>query len=145
MITGIFNYPCPGLYSAIFFIYMQCQTSEEFSIKKRNVLLYALSVLYILSSATIVLDVTELTVSKIFIHHNSLFFTLLIFGQDWYPTTSLVPGFRLDYASQTIIGLCDFISQAILVRINSNHLLFIHLKFQRYTDAGSYGVVTSIS
>ena len=66
MIIGMVNYyPHPGFYSAIFFIYIQCHTSKEFSIK-RNISLYALSILYILSSATIALDITlPVTVSKI--------------------------------------------------------------------------------
>lgn len=52
-------------------MYIQYQASKELGIDKRNVLLYALSVLYILSTATVALDLTHLAiVGKICTHHN---------------------------------------------------------------------------
>ena len=63
---------CPGLYSAVFFIYMQCHASKKLDTKKRNIFLYALCILYMLSTATIALDVTRhvISVSTTCIHHN---------------------------------------------------------------------------
>ena len=73
VITGMINYSCPGLYSAIFFIYMQYHISKELSIERRNIIFYTLGVLYTLSSAIIVLDVAHhVIVSKTCIHHNNI-------------------------------------------------------------------------
>ena len=75
VIIGMINHSYPGLYSAIFFIYMQYHILKERSIEKRTIFLYALGVLYTLSSAIIVLDVTDhvlKAVSKICIHHNNI-------------------------------------------------------------------------
>ena len=66
-------YSHPGFYSAVFFIYIQYHISKELNIEKRNIFLYVLCILHILSSATIVLDVTRhVIVSKTRIHHNKL-------------------------------------------------------------------------
>ena len=58
---------------------MQYHISKELSIEKRNIVLYALCVLYLLSSATISLDiasqlsqVTGKSVSEICVHHNNV-------------------------------------------------------------------------
>ena len=68
----IINYSCLGLYSAVFVIYMQCHASKKLDINKRNILLYALCILYMLSTATIALDVTRcVIVSKTCIRHNN--------------------------------------------------------------------------
>src|SRR5882757_6074073 len=56
---------CPGLYSAIFFIYIQHQASKELGIDKRNVLLYALCILYILSVVTVALDATRVMLGAV--------------------------------------------------------------------------------
>ena len=72
VIIGMINYPCPGLYSAVFFIYMQYHVSKELGINKRNIILYALCILYMLSTVMVIFDVTRyVTVSKPCIHpHN---------------------------------------------------------------------------
>ena len=57
--AGMVNYACLGLYSALFCMYMQYHASKELEIDKKNILLYALCILYILSTATVVLDVTR--------------------------------------------------------------------------------------
>jgi hypothetical protein len=53
------DYSCPGLYSAIFFMYIQYHASKELGIQvdKRNVFLYLLCFLYLLSTATIILQI----------------------------------------------------------------------------------------
>ncbi|KAF8814576.1 hypothetical protein BYT27DRAFT_7206018, partial [Phlegmacium glaucopus] len=56
-----------GLYSAIFFIYIQHQTSKEGIDKTRNILFYPLSILYILSTATFVLDMTFILIYRCWI------------------------------------------------------------------------------
>ena len=69
------DYSCPGLYSAIFFMYIHHQASKELGIDKRNIILYALCILYALSSATIVIDTTRFIlsiVSKICIDYDNL-------------------------------------------------------------------------
>ena len=72
VIIGMINYSCPGLYSAVFIVYMQYHASKKLGIDKRNIFVYALCILYMLSTATIVLDVTRhVTVSKTCIHHNN--------------------------------------------------------------------------
>ena len=81
MIIHMIHYSCPGLYSAVFVIYMQCHASKKLDINKRNFFLYALSVLYMLSTAMLALDVTRyVIVSKTCIHHNnfSLYTTIWV-------------------------------------------------------------------
>jgi len=81
-----YDHSCPGLYSAIFFIYIQYQASKELGIDKRNVLLYALCILYILSVVTVALDATRVmlgAVSKSCIrvdHYNNFSIDVSIFG-----------------------------------------------------------------
>jgi len=87
-----------GLYSAIFCMYIQYHLSKEI---KNNVVIYALSILYILSTVIFGFDITSV-VAKATIPSD--------------PTES--PLFQLEepaYTSNTIIGLCDFISQGILI------------------------------
>ena len=72
VIIDMINYSCPGLYSAVFVIYMQYHASKELGINKRNIFVYALCILYMLSTAMIALDVTcHVVVSKTCIHHNN--------------------------------------------------------------------------
>src|ERR1700735_3102039 len=56
------HYPVPGLYSGIFALYLQYHGSQKGTNKTRNILLYTLSVLYILSVTTIVLHITEIVI-----------------------------------------------------------------------------------
>ena len=48
--------PIPGLYSGIFAIYLQHHQSTD---KAKNILFYALSVLYALSAATSIIDILQ--------------------------------------------------------------------------------------
>src|ERR1700735_5350564 len=50
------HYPIPGLYSGIFAMYLQHHGSQQSTDKAKNILFYALCVLYALSSATIIID-----------------------------------------------------------------------------------------
>ncbi|KAF8816972.1 hypothetical protein BYT27DRAFT_7205395 [Phlegmacium glaucopus] len=76
-----------GLYSAIFSIFIQHQTSKEGIDKTRHIFFYPISILYILSTGIFALDI-------IFI---------------------MVIQEKLLHAGWIMIGLCDFISQAILI------------------------------
>ena len=59
------DYMCPGIYSAIFGLYLRYRPSKELGIDKRNILLYALCTLYILSTALFLVDVTGFAVAKV--------------------------------------------------------------------------------
>ena len=48
------HFPIPGLYSGIFAMYLQHQQSTD---KAKNILFYALWVLYALSAATIIVEI----------------------------------------------------------------------------------------
>lgn len=94
-----------GLYFAIFSMYIIIQLDasdpKEGIHKTRNILLYPLCLLYILSTATFVLDITRVTSE--FSNPNPS------------SNSALVQALHLGYTSVTTIGLCDFISQAILI------------------------------
>jgi len=92
-----------GIYSAIFYMYIRHQASKELGIDKRNILLYPLCILYILSTVAVTLDVVWPLMSKKI-------------------STTLSPSepilFRLEVADCMLItvnALCDFISQGILI------------------------------
>jgi hypothetical protein len=50
--------------------------------------------------------------------------------------------FRLSVVQTIASGLCDFIAQCIIVRINNctYHSIYIHLNLQRSTAVGSCGI-----
>ena len=98
VIIGMINYSCPGLYSAVFIVYMQYHASKKLGIDKRNIFLYVLCILYMLSTATILLDVTRyVTVSKICIHRNKI---------SLYTTIWVGPPFNHTCSSRTPPLLC---------------------------------------
>ena len=99
----------------MFCMYIQFQASKRLGIDKRNIILYALSILYILSAATAVLDMTRFMVTEVsetYIYNRSKFsvYTSQVITSGTSPLL-----YRLIYASSIIEALCDFISQAILV------------------------------
>ena len=99
-------------------MYIQFQPSKGPGINKKNVVIYALGILYILSTVMLVLDVTGVVieVSKSFIHNNKFSVYTRQGTTPSDPKGSLWFRFEaLTYTSNTIIGLCDFISQGILV------------------------------
>lgn len=110
----------PGLYSGIFAKYLQHQASEN---KTKSFLFYALCTLYVLSLATVVLDITTFIngVSSNFVRNNNNLFMLSVV-QILITQNKVYPIYVI---SGAIIGSCDFISQCILVRINHDyHLLY---------------------
>ena len=96
-------------------MYIQFQASKRLGLDKRNTVLYALSILYILSTATAVLDMTRFVVTEVseFCIYNRSKFPVYT-GQVITSGTSPLL-YRLVYGSSIIDALCDFISQAILV------------------------------
>lgn len=144
------HFACPGLYSGMFCLYIQHQASKGLDVNKTNIVLYALSILYILSGATAVLDITRFVVtevSKTCIHNRNKFSVYTSLSQVFTSGTSPLL-FRLLYASSIIDALCDFISQAVLVctkPLSISISCCTHLHFPRSTDVGSYGVRTSVS
>lgn len=83
-----------GIYSAIFFMYLHCHAPNKDADKTRNtILFYALCVLYVLSLATIVGDISTFVIVEIFGLPDTVEF----------------------YISDAINGCCDFISQSILI------------------------------
>ena len=116
------DYSYLGLYSAIFCMYIQDHASlKELGIDKRNILFYAVCILYILSTASFILDTTgKITqVSKTCIYKNDFSVNTAQVLTSLSPSKSNV--FRsqvLDDTSTTASALCDFISQGILVGLN---------------------------
>ena len=69
-------------------MYIHYQASKELGIDKRNIILYALCILYVLSSATIVMDTTRFilsTVSKICIDYDNLSIHNIRRSSIWVP------------------------------------------------------------
>ena len=52
--------PIPGLYSGIFAMYLQHYRSQQSTNRAKNILFYALCVLYALSATIIIVDILEL-------------------------------------------------------------------------------------
>ena len=53
------HFPIPGLYSGIFAIYLQHCASQQSADRAKNILFYALWMLYALTTATIIIDIVE--------------------------------------------------------------------------------------
>jgi len=90
-----------GLYSAMICMYIQFQPSKGPGSNKKSIVIYALSILYILSTAMFVLDITSAVVEA------------TTPSDPKGPLLSRLEA--LSYKKNTIIGLCDFISQGILI------------------------------
>ena len=114
-------FPGPGLYSGIFAMYLQCPSNKS----RTAVILYAVCLLYVLSTVTFVTDLVALIleVSNRFICKDIIFLNSVV--QTRISTLSLRLQsdsqpmlFRLMITQTTASGCCDFISQCIIVRIN---------------------------
>ena len=123
-------------------MYIQFQPSKGPGINKKNVVIYALGILYILSTAMFALDITSIAiqVSRSCLHNNKL---SVYTGQATTPSDpkeSFLFRFEaLTYTSNTIIGLCDFISQGILVCINLYSILTFALFISIFEDLPMLG------
>ena len=111
-----------GLYSGLFTMYLQ---SPSINSMKTSITFYALSILYLLSAATLVSDLVALIieVSNTILSVRISFFLSVV--QSRIRTLSLQDQidsqfmlFRLSIIQSTASGCCDFLAQCILVRIN---------------------------
>ena len=137
-------FPGLGIYSGIFVLYLQCRSPES---RKANIVFYALSLQYILSTANVVVDLLNFTLS---VSNNSISknITFLSVMQFYLNLNTLPVQLQLDLDSmlfrttivQTVLNGCgDVISQSILVSTNPC-TSSIHLTLQRSTDVGLCGV-----
>ena len=70
------DYSCTGLYSAIFCMYIQHHVPKELGIQvdKKSVLLYLLCILYILSTAAVILHIVQFVIYDVSkLNHNNNF------------------------------------------------------------------------
>ena len=123
-------------------MYIQYHTSKELGIDKRNVLLYAVCILYILSTVSFILDTTGtvIQVSKTCIHNNNFSVNTAQVLASLSPSKSNL--FRLQavyYTSVTVNTLCDFISQGILVGLNRYSYLSFCLFMSIFEDLPMLG------
>ena len=137
-------FPGLGIYSAIFVTYLQCRSPES---RAANIVFYALCLLYILSTASVVMDLLNFTllVSDNFISKNIIFLSVM----QLYTSLNALPVqlqldlysmfFRINIAQAVLSGCCDVIGQCILVSIN-HYSSSIHLTLQRSTVVGLCGV-----
>ena len=96
-------FPGLGIYSGVFAIYLHCSlTRKESKTTTMTVVFYALCILFVLSTVTVISD---LLLGTIDINNGSV---------------SMV--YRIERVQVTINGSCDFISQCTLVRINQLYL-----------------------
>ena len=140
-----------GIYSGLFAIYIQCALKE---FRKITIIFYALCLLYILSTATIVSD---LLVFIIEVSNNSICKNIIFLSVMQWRLSTLPIQLRIDLQSiifwvsivhTTLYGCCDFIAQCTLVRTGINHctyLTFYSPKSSRSTVVGSCGVEISMS
>ena len=147
VIIGMINYSCPGLYSAVFIIYMQYHASKKLGINKRNFFVYALCILYMLSGATIALDVTRhVVVSKTCIHHNnfSLYTIIWLGSPSDHISGSRTPPLLCIMDNNWLMRLL-FSGNSSMYEVMTISIIYVHANFQRSTDVGSYGAATSAS
>ena len=110
-----------GLYSGIFAIYLVHHGSRQSTDKGKNIIFYALCVLYALTAATIMVDVL------IFFWRGPVSMDdhgcLILF---WLVVQTLGIAYHLAIIEVTLFACCDFIAQSILVRTTGNayHLLY---------------------
>jgi len=84
-----------GLYSGIFAMYLQHHGSQQSTSEKaKNILFYALWVLYTLSAATSIMD---------------------MLGYFWVPEIDIEALYHLQILQYTVFACCDFIAQFILI------------------------------
>ena len=134
----------------LFAMYLHCSSSNKF--RTPTILFHALCLLYVLSTATVVIDLVSLILQ---VSNNPICkFIYFLSVVQWHISTlspqlqidSLPMLYRLWHAQTVASGGCDFIGQCIIGRINRyTYHNFIHLNLQRSTVVGSCGVKTSVS
>ena len=116
-------FPIPGLYSGIFVMYLQHQGSQQSTDKAKNILFYALWVLYALSTATIIIDILgfawPLADAVSMDYHGCL--TLFQLVVQNYQNMEIA--YHLEIIEVTVFACCDFIAQLILVRMATGNII----------------------
>ena len=113
--------PGTGLYTAIFIMYLQYQTSKRSVIDiVQNVLFYLICILYVLSVVTIIGDTVDfiITVSssrlcRLVVFYYYLHSLVQYLDTARPPSNSLL--LHLAFLQVTVTGCCDFLAQLILV------------------------------
>ena len=132
-------------------MYLQHQASRIGEDKKTAIFFFSICLLYILSTVIIAMDTARY---MLYVGNNSIYLSITTLF-----TLSVIQDFAmkdqnsivfLSYLPQTvgvIFGICDFIAQSILVRINSTPIVHFHVihSNQRFTVAGLYGIAISVS
>ena len=118
-------------------MYIQYHASKELGIDKRNIAFYAVCILYILSTASFILDKTDnvTQVSKNCTDNNNFDVNTAQLLSSLSPSKSNL--FRLQtlgYTQMTVDALCDFISQGILVGLNRYPYLSFDLFISIFED-----------
>jgi hypothetical protein len=140
-----------GVYTGIFALYLQCPLKES---RTAIIVFYVLCLLYALSMATVAMDLLE---GVLGVSNNSIRKIIII--QMRIVAHALSSQYQLENDSQSTLyrfytvqivvsGLCDFIAQCILVRINHRayyHLFYLPKSSQRSSVVGLCGVKISVS
>jgi hypothetical protein len=138
-----------GVYTGIFALYLQCPSKES---RTAIISFYVLCLLYALSMATVAMDLLEFV---LIVSNNSIRKIIIIQMRivahalsSQYQNDSQSIIYRIFIVEVIVIGLCDFIAQCILVRINHRayyHLFYSPKSSQRSSVVGLCGVKISVS
>ena len=109
--------PIPGIYSGIFAMYLQHHESQKGTDKAKNILFYAICVLYALSVVDNIMDLILNWAQVSLDDHCCLTLFQLVLQNIEIPYCAVI--------QSTVFACCDFIAQSILVRTTGNaHHLF---------------------
>ena len=107
-------FPGLGFYSGILAMYLQCQPNKSTG-RTKNIVFYAICLLYLLSTVNFVSDLVALVFSVS--HGNSIRSKNIIYL--WVVQWRInEPIFSIGIVQGVTSGCCDFLAQCILVRIN---------------------------
>ena len=111
------------LYSGLFALYSKCQSNKS---RKRTIVFYALCLLYVLSTATIVCDFV-VVILQIEVSNNSICKNIKLVMQYLVNISQGEMIIRLGVVQAVVSGCSDFIAQCTMVRIN--HSQGTYLRF----------------
>jgi hypothetical protein len=139
-----------GVYTGIFALYLQCPLKES---KTAIIVFYVLCLLYALSMTDVAMD---LLVFVLTVSNNSIRKIIIIqmrivahaLSSQFQNDSQSMSYYRIFVVQNIVSGLCDFIAQSILVRINHRayyHLFYSPKSSQRSSVVGSCGAKISES
>ena len=141
-------FPDLGIYSGIFVIYLHFALKDS---RTTTIVFYALCLLYVLSTVTVVCDLLSSIIDSDAVSNNSICKIIISLLVMLMRLNTLPVQFQIDLQSRslyritivqgTVIGCCDVIAQCTLVRIN--HYIYHLFYLQRSTVVGSCGVKIS--